>query len=132
MGGGVDSFNHDGLSIEVVDAHTQVSIIWRGVSEARDPGLVLVPFLNLLADRLRAGKVRVVTVDFRQFEYMNSATVVPILQFVKRLDAIGAQTRVLYDQSVSWQRINFRCMRTIARTLSHVEVRGDSDKADPQ
>ncbi|WP_394827725.1 hypothetical protein [Pendulispora albinea] len=127
--GAVERFSHDGLTIEVFESHASAQVIWRGVSEARDPDAVLVPFLNALADRWRVGKSKPVTVDFRPFEYMNSATVIPILQFVKRLDAAGVRTRVIYDQSVSWQRVNFRCMKTIARTLTNIEV--CSEPRDP-
>lgn len=121
-----DRFSCDGLTIEVTTVQSIVHVVWRGVSEARDPDDALVPFLTGLADRLRAQKV---SIDFRALEYMNSATVIPILQFVRRLDSEGAQTHVLYDQKVSWQRINFRCMKTIARTLTHVEVHSEPPRS---
>lgn len=121
MKGAYERFSHDNLTIEVIDGPTVVGVMWHGVSDVRDPATLLVPYLNQLADQL--GK-RKVTLDFRKFEYMNSATVSPILQFVKRLDTNGAQVVVRYDARVNWQRVNFLCMKTIARTLSHVQVEG--------
>src|SRR5262249_54826861 len=113
MSGVFENFNREKLSIEIVESATAVDVLWRGMSDTRNPGTALAPFLNKLADQLSG---REVTVDFRQFRYMNSAAVAPILQFVKRLDSNGAQVVVLYDRHVDWQRVNFLCMKTIART----------------
>ena len=118
MNGG-EIFRDHTLTIEVTEAGSSVRVLWKGKSDIREPGEKLVPFLKGLADRL--GQRRV-TVDFRKFEYMNSATVSPIIQFIRRLDTNGATTVLVYDQLVDWQRVNFLCMKTIARTLAHVEV----------
>jgi hypothetical protein len=113
------SFTRDGLSI-VVDQQTSTATVrWLGVSDSRDPAIHLLPYLTSLLDSL-AGKD--VFVDFREFEYMNSATVSPLINFVKNLDAKGARTTLAFDAKVPWQKVNAQCMRAIARTLSNVKV----------
>lgn len=92
---------------------------WLGVSDAREPAAHLTPFLSSLLDDLAN---RSVTVDFRDFEYMNSATVSPRINFVKSLDARGARIVLLFDNGVPWQKVNAQCMRAIARTLANVQV----------
>ena len=47
----------------------------------------------------------------------------------RRLDANSVVTRVLYDEGVDWQRVNFLCMKTIARTLTHVRVEGTGSRS---
>jgi hypothetical protein len=123
MSGASERFQHDTLTIDVTHTGGAVRIVWRGESDIREPSEALVPFLLRLADGLKARRV---TIDFRKFAYMNSATVSPIIQFVRRLDTNGAETVILYDRVVDWQRVNFNCMKTIARTLSHVQVQGES------
>ena len=112
-------FESGGLTITVDNAGPSATVRWLGVSDAREPALQLSPFFNGLLDQL---KNRTVTVDFRSFEYMNSATVSPIIHFVKGLDAHGARTTLLFDPSVPWQKVNAQCMRALARTLTHVQV----------
>jgi hypothetical protein len=112
-------FESGGLTITVDNSGPAATVEWLGVSDAREPSLQLSPFFASLLDQLAT---RPVTVDFRRFEYMNSATVSPIISFVKSLDARGARTTLLFDVSVPWQKVNAQCMRAIARTLSNVQV----------
>jgi hypothetical protein len=62
-----------------------------------------------------------VTVDFSKLEYMNSATVSPLINFVKTLDGICTRILVLFSET-DWQRTHLQCMRAIATTLRHVAV----------
>ncbi|WP_394827727.1 hypothetical protein [Pendulispora albinea] len=116
-----ECFEFDRLTIRVTrDRHASATIAWEGVSDARNPNAFLEPLLQKILAGLRATKV---TVDLRLLEYINSATVSPILNLIKRCDTDHVATTVLYDTGVDWQRVNYQCMRTIARTLSHVEVK---------
>lgn len=112
-------FEHDGLLITVEDSPSKTMIRWSGVSDSRDPSIRLIPFFFNLLNWLQQKEV---VVDFRGFEYMNSATVAPLINFVKNLDSKGIATTLLFDLSIPWQKVNAQCMRAIARTLSHVQV----------
>jgi hypothetical protein len=50
--------------------------------------------------------------------------VASIIQFVKQLDAKGASVVVLYHHRRAWQRVNFLCAKTIARTLANTQLEG--------
>ena len=113
-------FADDSLRIEVEEHPGRAVVRWLGVSDTREPGERLTPFLATLVEQF-AGKQ--VTVDFRQLGYMNSATVSPIIAFVKALDARGIHSTLLFDASLDWQRLNARSLDAISRMLSHVEVR---------
>lgn len=112
-------YEHDGLVIDVDAAGDTTMVRWKGISDTRDPASHLSPFFATLLESL-GGKA--VLVDFREFEYMNSAMVSPLIHFVKDLDAAGARTTLLFDTTVPWQKANAQCMRAIARTLSNVQV----------
>jgi hypothetical protein len=113
------TFTRDGLSIIVGEQASTTTVRWLGVSDSRDPAVHLLPYLTSLLDLL-SGKD--VLVDLRDLEYMNSATVSPLINFVKNLDAKGARTTLTFDATVPWQKVNAQCMRAIARTLSNVKV----------
>lgn len=116
-----DSFQNGGLTINVTRGAHCAHIVWKGQSDCRDPTQALGPFLSRLVRELKG---LVVTVNFTHLEYMNSATVAPLVQFVKQLDAAGIPTSVIFDLSVGWQKTNYICMKTIARTLSSVQIQG--------
>jgi hypothetical protein len=114
------SFEQDGLTIAVKNEQSNATVNWLGTSDSRDPTQQLSPYLESLVDALKGKSV---TVDFRKFEYMNSATVSPLITFVKRLDANGIRTTLLFDGSLNWQRLNAQCLKALASMLSCVEVR---------
>jgi hypothetical protein len=115
----LDRFDHHGLSIEIAASSPALTMRWSGVSDVRNPGELLLPFLMRMVERCKGKSLKL---DFSSLEYMNSATVTPILNFVKALDANAIPATLVYDGAVDWQRINFQCMKTIARTLKHVRV----------
>jgi hypothetical protein len=113
-------YEHDGLVISVSKVGTQARISWSGVSDARHPGTFLDPVVAELIEQLKGFEV---TVDFTELEYMNSATVSPMLSLVKLLDGNGKPVLVLFADG-DWQRTHLKCMTAIARTLQNVKVEG--------
>lgn len=114
-------FTSDALRITVREDGGSVNVAWLGTSDGREPGRELTPYLTGLASRLVGKRV---DVDFRQLEYMNSGTVSPIIQFARTLDEHAIPSRLLFDSQIGWQRVNFVCLKNIAKTLSHVAVEG--------
>lgn len=111
-------FERDGLSVVVYKAKKNATVSWEGVSDARDPSAFLNPIIQQIVRDLAD---LVVTVDFRKLEYMNSATVSPLIHFVKALDGGDTEVLVIFSDA-EWQRTHYQCMKTIARTLKHVRV----------
>jgi anti-anti-sigma factor len=108
----------DSLVFSVERSGATATIRLKGVSDARHPAHFLGPLIDEWVDQLKDCEV---TVDLRQLEYMNSATVMPIINMVKRLDGNGMPVRVVF-LDVDWQRIHGNCMSAIARTLKNVRV----------
>lgn len=108
------------LTIRVAREGNQVHVRWQGVSDARDPGAAISPYLDRLVGEL-AGAV--VHIDFSAMEYMNSATVAPILRFIRALDREAARIVVLYDHDKSFQRTTFSAIRALGILLAKLEVR---------
>lgn len=109
----------NGLSLTVHTTDRLVTVAWQGVSDARDVTGFLVPIMSEVMGQARG---KALLLDFTGLKYMNSASVAPILGAIKTFDAERIQTTALYDTRIEWQRINFQCMKAIARTLSHFQV----------
>jgi len=111
-------FEQDGLVINASRINGTGKVAWAGVSDSQTPGLFLRPVLRDLTDKMKGAEV---TVDFTRLEYMNSATVAPLINFVKTLDAGCVRILVVFSDA-DWQRTHLQCMRAIATTLKHVAV----------
>jgi len=111
-------FEQDGLIISASRANGKGRVAWRGISDSRTPGIFLRPVLRDLSEKMKGAEV---TVDFSRLEYMNSATVSPLINFVKTLDGTCTRILVLFAQT-DWQRTHLQCMRAIATTLRHTAV----------
>ncbi len=116
----MDDLYVDDLQISVQRREAQVEISWEGISETRDPGSSLSPYLEQLASEIHGTEVMV---DFSAMEYMNSATVAPIVRFIRALDKECSRVTVLYDESKTFQRTTFSAIKALGVVLPHLEVR---------
>ena len=116
-------FEQDGLVINASRTNGKGTVRWSGVSDSRTPGNFLRPVLTDLSEKMKGAEV---TIDFTKLDYMNSATVAPVINFVKSLDGTCKRILVLFSET-DWQRTHLQCMRAIATTLRNVMV--DSAKA---
>lgn len=116
----VVQFEQDGLCIQMSRADGQVTVSWLGVSDSRVPAAFLNPVIEQVVQSARGSSV---TVDFTRLEYMNSATVTPLIALVRALDDARCPVLLLFAE-VDWQRTHLQCMRAISRTLSNVRVEG--------
>ena len=113
------TFQEEELSITVRCEGDSATVVWSGMSEIQSPELSVGPFLKSLAPRLQGKKV---TMDFRELEYINSATLQPILSLIKELDDNRIDTVIKYDKAMESQRITFRCIIAITQPLTHISV----------
>jgi hypothetical protein len=111
-------FEQDGLVISASRVNGRGTVAWCGVSDSRTPGIFLRPVLRDLSEKMKGAEV---TVDFTKLEYMNSATVSPLINFVKSLDSACSRIVVVFSET-DWQRTHMQCMRAIATTLRHTMV----------
>jgi hypothetical protein len=88
----------------------------------------LNPLISKLAKDLANQNV---VIDFSELTYMNSATVAPLINSIKSLDATAASVLVRFSDQ-DWQRTHVQCVRTISRALKKVkiEVKSSSGNAE--
>lgn len=115
----IEIFEQGRLKIVVtVDIHAG-TMEWFGESDFQSPDAVLGVFLQKIIGLFRG---KCIQIDFSKFEFMNSATLMTILQFVKKLDINKTKTTLCYDTAIEWQLVAFRCMKAISRTLQNIDV----------
>lgn len=109
----------DELKIQLITDNENARITWQGVSELEDPAASIGGFLRGLIPDIKSKHV---VMDFRPLEYMNSATLQPLLLVLKEYNAAEIRTEIIYDPGVEWQRIVFRSVAAISTTLSRVSI----------
>lgn len=110
----------DELQIRFTIVEGKSIITWHGTSEIQDPAASIGGFLRSLIPSITNQRV---TMDFRSLEYMNSATLQPLLQIMREYNVASIFTEIIYDAEVEWQRIIFRSVAAISTTLANVSVR---------
>ncbi len=116
----------DTLTISVVRSAPHATIMWKGTSDSRNPGAVLNPALEQLVQAVANYDI---TVDFTELEYMNSATVAPLMELIRKLDTNCKSVLVVFLDA-GWQCTHSRCMSAIARTLKNVSVENRSPQGN--
>jgi hypothetical protein len=121
-----ESFQLEDLTISVLHEGDTATLRWSGMSEIQAPELSVGPFLQSFVRGLQEQKV---IVDFRALEYVNSATLQPILQLIRELNERQIQTTILFDPAMESQRITFRCIKTITKPLSYIHISAEQQPA---
>ncbi len=109
------------LEIEVKESNGKVSVLWKGVSDERDPSSFLNPFLDRVT---RVAKGAECDVAFEKLEYMNSSTVQPIVQFIKKLNENEIKTLITYDAGSDWQPASFKALVSLSKMMPYISVKG--------
>jgi len=117
----LENFNNGALKIIIKIEDNKAFMTWLGQSNSRTPVRELNPYLDNLVDELKAMEL---TIRFNDLEYMNSSTVPPIIQFLKKLDNNGIKTLIIYNAESKWQAISFKALETFAGILNLITVKG--------
>lgn len=123
MGAILSRHEEGALAIDVAEEGGALVLVWRGRSDAREPGRFLVPVLDAALDRARAGGRKLV-LDFTAVEYMNSSTFTPIVKLVAQARHAAVPLALEYSLARSWQALSFSALRTFETRDGRVTVSG--------
>ena len=56
---------------------------------------------------------------------MNSSTVPPIIQFLKKLNTNEVKTLITYNADSKWQAASFKALETFSGILNFITVKGN-------
>jgi hypothetical protein len=98
-----------------------IRLDWRGRSAARRPDDVLDPYLSAVLEEARLTMAGL-ELHFEWMEYLNSATVAVLVQFLHRARLAGLAVRFTYRPTVRWQRLSFEALRVFEHLDAMVQV----------
>ncbi len=115
------NFNCASLKIVFNKQGGRTLMSWIGQSDDRNPSVSLNPYLDSLIDGLKGTEL---IVEYRRLDYMNSSTVPPIIQFLKKLNSNGIKTEIVYDSNSKWQCASFKALETLSLMMNNITVTG--------
>ncbi len=111
----------DGLLIVEIIEGDVITMLWKGRSENKEPSVILGPYLAEMIDEINGRKLEI---DFTNLEYINSSTVLPIIQMLKYLHLKKVSTKIYYDKVSKWQSASFKALEAISKAMPGIEVIG--------
>jgi hypothetical protein len=109
------------LTIDFKIINNEVILAWCGKSDERNPSEALNPYLDSLIDELKG---KIVSLEYLNLEYMNSSTVPPIVQFIKKLNTNNIETKIIYNSKSKWQSASFKALDALSKVMQHITVLG--------
>ena len=95
-------------------------LAWKGQATERDPNKVLGPYLAQISEKAASGHT--VVLDISHMEFMNSASMMQLVNFLRLLSEKSVPTRVLFSDTLNWQRVSHQCMTQLAQMLAGVQI----------
>lgn len=114
------NFHNKSLKIQLNKSGNKILMTWVGQSDDRNPSATLNPYLNSLIDSLKGNEL---IIEYSKLEYMNSSTVPPIIQFIKKLNTSGIKTVIQYDAKSKWQCASFKALETLSVMMNCITVK---------
>ena len=114
-------FTNQDLIIEIKEENGVVSMNWLGNSISRKPSTELIPYFDQIMEKTHNKKLKI---DFRNLDLLNSSSVPPIIQFIKRLEDNKILTEIIYKEDLEWQKKSFKALKNITKKFIHVKIIG--------
>lgn len=110
------------LNITVEDGK-KVIVCWFGRCDLAKPSEVITPFfVKVIDDYITNDKI--LEIDFKKLEYMNSSTVLPILELIRALHKKDITCDIIYDNNSIWQKHSFSALKNTVSNLTNINVIG--------
>ncbi|HEX3596767.1 MAG TPA: hypothetical protein VHU80_16765 [Polyangiaceae bacterium] len=102
------------VRLNLADAQT---LVMSGSVVDMDPGKVLMPHITDLHERIIAKGSRTFDVDVRTLSFVNSSGIRVFIDWLGLIQRSGHAyaLRVIMDPAVTWQRLTFGALESIAR-----------------
>ncbi len=107
------------LEIRVDTGPAKTVLTWLGHIEFRDPKQILVPYLTRVVEQFKGSEL---VADFSKLTYMNSPSVLPIIQFLKMAEAKRIKMVIKYDSTCTWQSASFKALKAMCAMMKYVTV----------
>jgi hypothetical protein len=100
----------DELTLSLDDSTAAFRVDFKGRSNGREPGRVLVPWFQDLLKRVSAQGGRL-DVHFERLEHFNSSTISALIQVINGAQALKVPMTLSYDDTLRWQTLSFEALK---------------------
>ncbi len=108
---------------EAVEKQRSLVLVWSGSIHAADPAEYLDQYFDLLLEDLESDALSLVC-DFSNLDYMNSASIPPLIHLLRECADREIKCEFRYDSSRKVQTASFRALDVIAKKSKFTNVRG--------
>ncbi len=115
------TYQNNLLTLDVTENDDNISVLWKGRSIERDPGVFITPLLVQIVKRSSDQGKRIM-LDFTEIEYMNSSTITPIVKVLERARRGATRITVRYDKTLKWQELIFDALKIFATKNGRVVI----------
>lgn len=119
----LENLKEDDFEIEVVQEGDMIELFWKGTLGAPDPDEFLDPYFDKLIETARTNKMSV-RCNFTNLDYMNSASIPPLIQLLRRMAENEIRGEYAYNAGRKVQAASFRALDVIARKSEYTTVIG--------
>lgn len=111
------------LTLEVEEDDTAINIKWIGKSADRTPGVFINPILN---DALMKSSStnKVINMDFKDLEFMNSSSIAPIVKILDRAKRGNNRILIVYRKALNWQELSFSALVVFQTKDDRIQIKG--------
>lgn len=119
----LNSLKMQEFEIEAVLQGNVIELNWKGAIHSPNPEDFLDPYFDQVIQEAQKGK-HSIKCSFVPLEYMNSASIPPLIGLLRSLAEKSIQAEFVYDASRKVQAASFRALDVIARKSRFTSVRG--------
>ena len=119
----LEHLKEDSFEIEAIQSGETVELYWKGSLQSADPDEFLDPYFEKLLIYIRKNKLSV-RCFFSKLEYMNSASIPPLIQLLRSLAKNEIKGEFIYDAERKVRSASFRALDVIARKSKFTSVKG--------
>lgn len=101
-----------------------INLHWRGTISSSSPEDQLDPYFEHVIVEARKSKLSV-RCHFMELEHMSSATIAPLIQFLRKLAENEITTEFVYDAARKVHAASFRALEVIASKSKYTQVKGN-------
>ncbi len=118
-----DNLSREDFQIQFSEEKDHWTLRWTGSIHTKDPSEFLDPYFEGVLDGAKDAERRI-RMDFTQLEYMNSASLPPLIQFLRKVTEEKVHAEFLYDSKRKVQSASFRALEVIAKNSKYAKVTG--------
>lgn len=115
----MENLKSGSLLISIKEDTNRVEMNWFGQSDVRIKSYTLEEYLDKFVNDLKNTEV---LIKFNDLEYMNSSTVLPVINFIKKLNSNKIKTIITYDSDSRWQVASFKALTRFSELMQYVSV----------